>query len=69
MSVSQVLQEIDTLSPEDRLKVQAYLVHLRRRDDPAHRAELKRRLDQLQAGRGSTEEELRRLLKPNDENV
>ncbi len=64
MSVTQVMQEIDTLSPEERLKVQAYLVHLRRKDDPGHREEMKRRLDRMQAGQSRAEEDLHRHLKP-----
>lgn len=64
MSLTEVMQEIDTLTPAERLKVQAYLIHLRRKDDPSHRDELKRRVDRLQAGEGATEDDLRRRLKP-----
>lgn len=64
MSLAEVMQEIDTLSPEERLKVQAYLVHLRRKEDPAYRKELKERLDRVSAGDGVSDEQLRRNVKP-----
>jgi len=64
MSVAQVMQEIEILTPEERLQVQAFLVHLRRKDDPSHRAELRARLDAMQAGRVATEADLLHQLKP-----
>ncbi|MEY2879688.1 MAG: hypothetical protein RLZZ15_2068 [Verrucomicrobiota bacterium] len=64
MSVAQVMQEIDTLTENERLKVQAYLVHLRRKNDPAHRALLSQRLDRMQLGHGYDEADLRQRLKP-----
>ena len=64
MSVAQVIHEIESLSPQERLQVQAFLVHLRRKDDPGHRAELKARLDAMQAGHAATEADLLRQLKP-----
>ena len=64
MSLTEVMQEVDSLNPEERLKLQSYLVHLRRKDDPAHRAELKQRIDQIHAGRFATEADLLRHLKP-----
>ena len=64
MSLTEVMQKVDALNPEERLKLQSYLVHLRRKDDPAHRAELKQRLDQIHAGRFATEADLLRHLKP-----
>ena len=59
MSVTEVMQEIDTLSPEERIRVQAYLIHLRRKDDPAHREELKQRLNRMQTGHSYAEDDLR----------
>jgi hypothetical protein len=55
MSVAQVIHEIESMTPEERLQVQAFLVHLRRKTDPAHRAEMKARLDAMLAGRVATE--------------
>jgi hypothetical protein len=64
MSITQVMQEVEILTPEERLQVQAFLVHLRRKDDPAHRADLKARLDAMQGGRVATEADLLRRQQP-----
>ena len=61
-AVEAVLRQVEALGPEDRRKVQAFLVHLMRRDDPAWRSELAHRIDRVRTGGGVAGPTLRRKL-------
>lgn len=62
MSVTQIMQGIEALTPEDRFRIQAFLIHLQRKDDPKYRMELARRIDEAKAGRGATREDLLKIM-------
>jgi hypothetical protein len=59
----QVKKVIDKMNEEDRFFALAYLKHLTRRDDPAHRAELGARLGQMDRGRKIPLSAVKRLHK------
>ena len=62
MSATEIIREIQRLTPEERREVQAYLVHSNRAGDPAWRDELARRIDEARAGRSLTSAEVRALV-------
>ena len=45
MSNQQLMEVVDRSTEEERIFLRAYLDHVERRDDPAHREELARRID------------------------
>ena len=61
MSVAELKQTVDTLSTEERLFLSAYLHHLARAGDPAHKAQLGERLRRMEAGKKVTLEQAQRL--------
>lgn len=62
MSATEIIQEIQKLSPEERREVQAYLVHSNRIANPEWRNELARRIDDAREGRSLTSAEVRALV-------
>ena len=61
MSVAEVMRTADTLTPDDRLVLAAYLKHLGRKDDPAYQAELTRLNQEIDAGRKFTLDQVQRM--------
>lgn len=61
MSVAELKQTVDSLSTEERLFLSAYLHHLSRAGDPAHKAELGKRLRRIEEGKKITLEQAQRL--------
>ena len=49
-TVQEVQDALKGMSPEERNRVKAFLLHLSRVDDPAHKAELTRRLQRMEQG-------------------
>jgi hypothetical protein len=62
MVFTEIKPQIDQLPPEEKLKVLAYLKHLRQADDPEYQRELARRHDDIEAGRGISLNEAKKLL-------
>jgi hypothetical protein len=54
MSATEIIREIQNLTPIERREVHAYLLHSRRAADPAWREELARRIDAARSGRSLT---------------
>ena len=61
MSVAELKQAVDGLTPDERLELAEYLRWQTRKDDPQWQAELGRRLDRNLAGHGHPAEELQQL--------
>ena len=61
VSVTELKQTIDTLGPEERVFVAAYLQHLARVEDPQHQAKLGERMRRMDAGRKITLDQAQRL--------
>ena len=55
------MRTADTLTPDDRLVLAAYLKHLGRKDDPAYQAELTRLNQEIDAGRKFTLDQVQRM--------
>ncbi|MBI4626537.1 MAG: hypothetical protein HY736_25375 [Verrucomicrobia bacterium] len=62
MSASEIIREIERLTPSERREVQAYFQHRSRADNPAWRDELARRIDEARAGRSLRSTEVRALV-------
>ena len=62
MSATEVIQEIQKLTPAERREVHAYLTHQIRADDPVWQNELARRIDEARAGHALTSAEVRALV-------
>jgi hypothetical protein len=62
MVFTEIKPQIDQLPPEEKLKVLAYLKHLRQADDPEYKRELARRHDDIEAGRGISLTEAKKRL-------
>lgn len=60
-TVQEVQEALKGMSPEDRNRVKAFLLHLSRVDDPAHKAELTRRLQRMEQGGGVPQSKLEQL--------
>ena len=60
-TVQEVQAALESMSPEDRIRVKAYPLHLTRVNDPAHKAELTRRLQHLESGGGVPRAQLEQL--------
>lgn len=58
MSVAELKQAVDKLSPEERLELAEYLRWCTKKDDPDWQREIGRRLDECLEGKGHTAEEL-----------
>lgn len=61
MSVAEVKTSIAKLSLVERLDVAAFITHLNQEQDPEFMAELGDRMDQMCAGRETTQEQLEAL--------
>jgi len=61
MSVSELKQAVDQLTPDERLELAAYIRWQTQKDNPAWQAELGQRLDRLIAGHGHSAEALQQL--------
>ena len=62
MSAVQGVQEaLKGMSPEDRTRVKAFLLHLTRVNDPEHKADLTRRLQRMEQGGGVPQAKLEQL--------
>ncbi len=61
MSIAELKQAVDNLTPEDRQELAEYLQWRTRRDDPLWQAEIGRRLDRCLAGQGHSAEELHQI--------
>lgn len=49
-TVQEVQEALKGMSPEDRNRVKAFLLHLSRVNDPEHKAEMTRRLQAMEQG-------------------
>jgi hypothetical protein len=61
MSVAELKQVVETLTPEGRLELSEYLRWRSKRDDPEWQAEIGRRLDRSLAGQGHSSEAVLQL--------
>ncbi len=61
MSVAEIKQAVEQLSPEERLELAEYLRWRAAKDDPEWQAEIGRRLDRCSSGQGHAAEELIQL--------
>lgn len=60
-TVQEVQQALLGMSPADRNRVKAFLLHLTRASDPDYQAEMTRRLQQMECGGGVSQERLEQL--------
>ncbi len=63
MSLAELKQEMEHLTPAERRHLTAHLVALERRNDPKFREELARKIDDDKPGRWLTAEEAESRLK------
>jgi hypothetical protein len=63
MVFAEIKPQIDRLLPSERLKVLAYIKHLRQAENPAYKKELARRHAEMDAGRKITLTEAKRRLR------
>lgn len=61
MTVTQVKQQIDAMSDEDRFLAAAYLEHLSNEKDVGYRMNLAERMQRMDAGKKVSLEQLERL--------
>ncbi len=61
MSVTELKQAVEGLTPDERLELAEYLRWRSRRDDPEWQTEIGKRLDRSLAGHGHSAEELNAL--------
>lgn len=61
MSITELKETADRLSPKERAWLKAYLAAKARASDPAWKAEMARRLKRVRAGHGVSETGYRRL--------
>ncbi|MBN8421493.1 MAG: hypothetical protein J0L73_21440 [Verrucomicrobia bacterium] len=61
MTVTQVKQQIDAMSDEDRFLAAAYLEHLSNEKDGGYRMNLAERMQRMDAGKKVSLEQLERL--------
>ena len=60
-TVQEVQEALKVMSPEERNRVKAFLLHLSRVDDPAHKAEMTRRLKAMENGGGVPQERVEQI--------
>ena len=58
MSLAEVKTSVAAMSSEERLDVAAFIAHLNRAEDPEYRAELDRRMADMDSGHKTTAGEL-----------
>ena len=61
MSVAELKQAVDNLTPDERLELAEYLRWRTKRDDPEWQKEIGLRLDRCMSGQGHSAEEVLRL--------
>ena len=61
MSLAEVKTSVAAMSIDERLDVAAFIAHLNRAEDPEYRAELDRRMADMDSGRKTSADELERL--------
>lgn len=61
MSLQELKAGIEQSTPEERLFLAAYLKHLARKDDPAYRADLAQRIDEMKAGKRFSLDQVKRV--------
>jgi hypothetical protein len=61
MSLAEVKTSVAAMSVDERLDVAAFIAHLNRAEDPEYRAELDRRMADMDSGGKTTASELERL--------
>ena len=61
MSLAEVKTSVAAMSIDDRLDVAALIAHLNRAEDPEYRAELDRRMADMDSGRKTPASEVERL--------
>ena len=61
MSLAEVKTSVAAMSIDDRLDVAAFIAHLNRAEDPEYRAELDRRMADMDSDRKTPASELERL--------
>lgn len=61
MSVAELKERAAELTEDERLELQAWLIHLNRKDDPEYKAELSRRFVEMDAGKKVTKQDIKRL--------
>jgi hypothetical protein len=61
MSFAELKEKVYGLSEDERLELQALLIHLDCKDDPAYKAEMSRRMAEMDAGKKHTKEDLERV--------
>ena len=60
-TVQEVQDALKSMSPEERNRVKAFLVHLSRVNDPAHKTDLTRRFQQMKQGEKISQAEVEKL--------
>lgn len=60
-TVQEVQEALKGMSPEDRTRVKAFLLHLTRVNDPERKADLTRRLQRMEQGGGVPQAKLEQL--------
>ncbi|MSU72183.1 MAG: hypothetical protein EXS43_07555 [Opitutus sp.] len=60
-TVQEVQEALKGMSPEDRTRVKAFLLHLTRANDPEHKAEMTRCLQAMEQGGGVPQSKLEQL--------
>lgn len=60
-TVQEVQEALKGMSPEDRNRVKAFLLHLSRVNDPANKADLTRRLQAMEQGGGVPQEKIEQI--------
>ncbi len=62
MSLKELKAEVDSLKPDERFELAAYLQHLQEKDDPEYHRKLRKANERIDEGQGVTLEELRKLV-------
>ncbi|MDO8545652.1 MAG: hypothetical protein Q7S40_34855 [Opitutaceae bacterium] len=60
-TVKEVQEALRQMSPEDRNRVKAFLLHLTRVNDPEHKAEVTRRLQAMEQGDRVTQAQVEKM--------
>lgn len=66
MSFAELKEKVAELSEDERLELQALLLHLSRRGDPEYKAEMGRRMARMDAGEKYTVEDIERICRERD---
>jgi hypothetical protein len=66
MSFAELKEKMFTLTEEERLEIQHILLHIELQNDPAHRAEMEKRMARMDAGEKYTLEDVERICRERD---